>query len=181
MIYGMTGKDVPENKSAAALLFAVLIIKLCAVNHGQLLIPASISWHSFWVVLVFRYAQCVPRNSHYCTCGIHSSQTLPDTNLSPKCPNHSVKCEPHECGHHGRTIYYETVGRQVKFSYSCTNKRRLSPGLPQSSMTGLQRALRTHSCISPTTAWTKRAAIMSGNIHWMQGWYGKPGWLILLL
>lgn len=32
-------------------------------------------------------------------------------------------------------------------------------------MTGLQRTLRTHSCISPTTVWTKKAAIMSGEPH----------------
>ena len=35
--------------------------------------------------------------------------------------------------------------------------------LPPSSTTGLQRTLRTRSCTSPTTAWTRRVAIMSGN------------------
>lgn len=58
----------------------------------------------------------------------------------------------------------EIVGWQV-FFFSCTNNRHLSTDLPQSSMTGLQRTLRTRSCISPTTAWTKRAAIMSGDFH----------------
>lgn len=48
------------------------------------------------------------------------------------------------------------------FFSSCINKHCLSADLPQSSMTGLQRTLRTRSCISPTTAWTKRAATMSG-------------------
>lgn len=69
------------------------------------------------------------------------------------------------------------------FFLSCTNKHHLSADLPLSSMTGLQRTLRTRSCISLTTAWTKRAAIMSGNLfpQWMCSCYGKLDWLIHLL
>lgn len=61
--------------------------------------------------------------------------------------------------------------------FSCTNKQCLSTDLLQSSMIGLQRALRTHSCTSPTTAWTKRAVIMSGKVssvihmHWTWSCY----------
>lgn len=60
--------------------------QLWAINHGQILNPTFIAWHSFRVVLVFRYTVRA-RNSHYCTCGIHSSQTLPEANLPPKCPS----------------------------------------------------------------------------------------------
>lgn len=70
------------------------------------------------------------------------------------------------------------------FFLSCENKLCPSAGLPQSSTTGLQRTLRTCSCTSPTTAWTKRAATMSGDFDQRRthigrrGCYGKLVWLI---
>lgn len=77
----------------------------------------------------------------------------------------------YKCGCYGTWICRGIVGlRRRIFSppfSSCVNKPCSFTDLPQLSMTGLQRTSRTHSCTSPTTAWTKRAAIMSGkSLQW---------------
>lgn len=77
----------------------------------------------------------------------------------------------YKCGCYGTWICRGIVGLRRRifpppFS-SCVNKPCSFTDLPQLSMTGLQRTSRTHSCTSPTTAWTKRAAIMSGkSLQW---------------
>lgn len=81
------------------------------------------------------------------------AQSAPIIQLSGSLMNVVIKAE----------ICSETVGWWLKFSsFSCANKPCACAGSPRWSMTGLPRALRTRSCISPTTVWTKRAAIMSG-------------------
>lgn len=60
----------------------------------------------------------------------------------------------------GRRTWRESGGWYITFLVP--NNTRLSTGLPQSSMIRPPRTLRTYSCISPTTVWTKRAMTTSG-------------------
>lgn len=60
------------------------------------------------------------------------------------------------------------------FFYLCLALHKYTD-LPPSNTTGLQRTLRTHSCTSPTTAWTRRAAIMSGNFDEAAGLLWEAG------
>lgn len=57
-----------------------LLSSLSTIGHkSQLNFESGFYLHLRW----YSEAQAVPRNSFYCTCGIHSSQIRPESNFSP--------------------------------------------------------------------------------------------------
>lgn len=101
---------------------------------------------------MFRYIVCAKEFSLLHMWHPLLSNTTRGYSLPPKCPYYSVKCQPHE----GELMFF--------FFCLLKTKQNSFPDLQQSSTIERQQTSRTPSCISPTTVWTKRAAIMSGKL-----------------
>lgn len=137
-------------------LLCWLHYQLWAVNHSHILNPAFICWHSFGGgdIQVHGVCQGILITAHVASTPLKHHQRLFS---SPKCPYYSVKCQLSERG-----------GEIMFFSLSLSNNERyLFTDLQPSSMIERLQTSRTRSCISPTTAWTKRAVIMSGKLPHM--------------